>query len=82
MKALRRLAWLVWLVHASRDASDATARDKLRKVAVGVNTGGPRAAERIDAARASFLRYFSRVLVMGDVADAARGIESPPRRYY
>ena len=82
MKALRRLAWLVWLAHASRDASDATARDKLRKVAVGVNTGGPRAAERIDAARASFLRYFSRVLVMGDVADAARGIESPPRRYY
>ena len=72
MKALCRLAWLAWLARASNDASHASARAQLRKIAVGVNTGGPRAAERIDAARASFLRYFSRVLVMGDVARAAR----------
>ena len=57
-------------------------RARLRQIAVGVNTGGAHAAERIDALRGGYFRYFRRVLVMGDAPDAARGIVAPPRRFY
>lgn len=50
-------------------------------MAIGVHTGGPKAAAYIDALKKTVLQHIPKSLIMGDVADPARGIEEAPGRY-
>jgi hypothetical protein len=49
-------------------------------MAVGVHTGGPKAAAYIDSLKKTVLQHIPKSLIMGDVADPARGIEEAPGR--
>ena len=82
-------AGVVWLGridvinHAETAVISGSARLRgLQHYAVGVNTGGPKAPAAIDALWKGHLRFFTNIIIMGDVADAKRQIRTPPKRYY
>ena len=82
-------AGLVWfgridvINHAETVVISGSARLRgLQHYAVGVNTGGPKAPAAIDALWKGHLRFFTNIIIMGDVADAKRQIRTPPKRYY
>lgn len=54
----------------------------LDDIAVGVNTGGSGAAERVKILKTTWLKYFKNHIVMGDVEDKAVGISAVPSKYY
>ena len=82
-------AGLVWfgridvINHAETVVISGSARLRgLQHYAVGVNTGGPNAPTAVDALWKGHLRFFTNIIIMGDVADAKRQIRTPPKRYY